>query len=284
VEGAEAGWVARQDQRVALENAIALYPIRIQEAEKMASAAELTVKTARLNLERTTVEAPFTGRVIRVAVEKGSVVGPGMEVARIAKGGALEVAVPIDGAECARWFPFADRSVKPSVRDSDPWWFSNPDPGVEARVRWIEMGDPGYWVGRLDRIERFDPRTRTAVIVVVLGSVDAWRGLEPGMEDPPYRLVEGMFCRVEIPGCSMGLVLAVPSASVDQDGSIFVSREGRLAKIRVDRVVRREESWTYVTGGLTVGDEVLTTRAHHLVEGTRIAEVRRTGSVKEGGR
>ena len=281
VEGAEASWVMRQEQRKAQENAVALYPDRIRETGKLISLAGIAVESAALNLAKTEVVAPFSGRVLRVAVEKDAVVAPGMEAVRLADDRRLEIVASLDGADVARWFPFAETG--PSGGEEGNWWFAKPDGEVEVRVRWVEMAEAGHWAGRIDRIERYDPQTRTVSVVVVVDSPKAWRGGDADAS-PPYRLVEGMFCRVEIPGRSLGTVLVVPSASVDQDGTVFAAREGRLARVRVDEVVRREEAWTFVRGGLVAGDLVLTSKAHHLVEGTKVSPVFPERAGKESAR
>ncbi|MHC4599594.1 MAG: efflux RND transporter periplasmic adaptor subunit [Planctomycetota bacterium] len=281
VEGAEASWVIRQEQRKALENGVALYPDRIRETEKLIALAEIAVESAALNLKKTEVTAPFAGRVVRVAVEKEAVVAPGREAVRLADDRRLEIVAPLDGADVARWFPFSGGGS--SGGEEEMWWFAKPDGEVEVRVRWVEMARAGYWAGRIDRIERYDPQTRTVSVVVAVDSPGAWRGDEAGAS-PPYRLVEGMFCRVEIPGRTLGVVLVAPSASVDQDGTVFAAREGRLQRVRVDEVVRREEGWTFVRGGLKAGDLVLTSKAHHLVAGTKVKPVLPDAPVKEGAR
>ncbi|MHC5081181.1 MAG: efflux RND transporter periplasmic adaptor subunit [Planctomycetota bacterium] len=280
VAAAEAGWVQRRDQRQALENALALYPTRILEAETGLQAAEIQIESARWNLQKTSVTAPFSARVLRAVAEVGAVVSPPMEIARLADDSRLEIPVPLDGAQCAKWFPFLKKSQDSGDRERIPWWFSRPDPAVEIPIRWVDAPDPGYWAGRLDRIERFDPQTRTAHIVVSVESPPRWKGAGP----TPSPLVEGMFCKVEIPGRVAFGVFTVPSVSVDQDGTVFVAREGRLKKVRVTEVVRREQERTLVQGGLQAGDTVLTSRTLHLVEGTALQVVLESSEGEEARR
>lgn len=57
------------------------------------------LKSTEARLAKYIYVAPFFGTVISVSAEPGSIVGPGVQVARIAKTGDFEVKVPIDVAD-----------------------------------------------------------------------------------------------------------------------------------------------------------------------------------------
>ncbi len=77
-------------------------------------------------------------------------------------------------------------------------------------------------------------------------------------------LVEGMFCKVDIPGRVMENVYRMPRWAVTFEGEIYAvvrDEEGapRLSRRDVE-VVRTQNEETFVRGGVRPGDLVITTR------------------------
>jgi multidrug efflux pump subunit AcrA (membrane-fusion protein) len=234
-----------------LSQAVELYPLRVKEAESGLEAAKAAAELAELNLARTVVRAPYDARLKRVHVEVGQSVAPGAPVIVAANDATLEIMVPIDSQDAHQWLLFEDPAAHPAPEAQPVSWFGRLA-AAECRITWTE--DPGehVWTGALDRVERFDPATRTVQVAIVLDRTRALAG--------PDRLplVEGMFCKVEIPGRNMEDVFRLPRWAVGFDGEIHLAQDERLRRDMVT-IVRTQGEEAFVRG-LEPGDLVVVTR------------------------
>ncbi|OPZ09583.1 MAG: Macrolide export protein MacA [candidate division BRC1 bacterium ADurb.BinA292] len=258
MDQAETAMNQAREQVVALENALALYPAQLRDLDAQLQSARARLEQARLDLERTRVTAPFTGRVDRKSIEIGQLVGPSMANAvTLVDDASLEIPVPLEGGEVARWL---DVQALPD----QPTWFSRLE-GRPVVIRWTEQPDRVQWAGRLDRIERFDPQTRTVHVVArVTRPLD---GQSPAPSDFP--LVEGMFCQVEIPGREVAGVYRLPRSAVGPDGNVLIVNDSRIHS-RAVHIARYEGDTVLIDDGLQPGQIVLTTQPGIVLDGTLV--------------
>ncbi len=248
VEAAERAYNTASDLADQTAQAVALYPLRIREAESSLAAAEARLDVSALRLERCVLSAPFTGRVRQVSAEVGRFVSSGEELVTLADDSVLEIHVPLDSRDARNWLPFDGRS------SGDIAWFGAL-PRLECTVRWTEAPDTHYWTGTLDRVVQFDSQTRTVTVAVRVPAENAVAG-GAGVGLP---LVEGMFCVVEIPGRALNGVYRVPRHAVSYENRVYLSRGGRLKTVPVD-VARFEGEDALIRSGLSEGDRVVVTR------------------------
>lgn len=247
VDRAEQAYNVAQDQVDRMAQALALYPIQVEEARGGLAAAEARLAQSKINLERTRVVAPFDARVKSHRLEKGQYVAPGAAILTLADDSVLEVSVPLDSREARRWLAF--NGNRPAGNTA---WFSEVD-RVECKIRWTEEENHS-WVGRLDRVEKFDEQTRTITVAVRVDAGDGRSGDPGGLP-----LVEGMFCEVAIPGGVMKGVYRLPRSAVSFDGTVYVAKDNRLRTVPVELLHERDNE-AFVSSGLAPGDLVLTTR------------------------
>ncbi len=246
-----------EEQVVMLENTISLYPVRILELEAGLQSSLAQLEQAELNLEDTKVHAPFTGRIDRENLEPGQIVRPGMEPLLILiDDTVLEIMVPIEGGEAARWLDIAPAG---DIKN----WFRETS-GLPVKIRWTEQPELVHWRGRLSRVERFDPKTRTLNLVVEVDEPIAVAD-DPGAQVFP--LVEGMFCEVEIPGRTIEGVYRLPRSAVGPDGNVLVVNTERVHSRGV-RIARYEGESVLIDAGLSPGDVVLTKQPGVVLDGT----------------
>lgn len=247
VEAAEQKWNAAVDQVAQMEETLSLYPIRIQETRHGLEGARARLQMASARLDRCTVTAPFTARIKSVNLEPGQYVSPGMELIRLADDSVLELHVSLDSRDARRWLRFEKGTG--SARNA---WFDHLRP-VPCEIRWTEDAGGHVWRGRLDRVVRFNEQTRTITVAVRVTGSDAVAG-HGGLP-----LVEGMFCKVRIPGIVLQDVYRLPRWAVSFEETVYVSEERRLKTLPVT-VARIQGEETLVSGGLEPGDKVVVTR------------------------
>ncbi len=212
---------------------------------------------AEIQLGRCLLRAPFTGRVGWTGVEADEYVTPGKKMITLIDDSILEVKVPLDSRDAARWLRLED-----SDQADGQHWFARPEP-VTCTVIWSE-DDTVRAAATVDRIVSFDPKTRMIEVAVTLKQE----------KKTPVPLVDGMFSRVIIPGRILHGVFSVPREAVTFTGMVYVVNQGRLHSRKVE-VVREENDLAVIDKGLKPGDAVITTRLEQPLENALVRVVGR---------
>jgi membrane fusion protein, multidrug efflux system len=248
VEAAERAFNTISDQADQLVQAVALYPLRIAETRNALQASEARLAMAQNNLDRCQVRVPFDGRVTQYSIKVGQFVNRGATALTLANDSLLEIQIPLDSRDARQWLQF--RSIGPPL---DNTWFGALEP-VRATIRWTEDVGGYVWEGILHRVVRFSEDTRTLTVAV---RIDAGQAMPVQGNGLP--LVDGMFCRVDIPGKVIPQAIALPRWAVSFDNTVHMAVEGRLKTVPV-QVARIEGETAYVASGLNPGDQVIRTR------------------------
>jgi len=248
VDAAERAYNAAKDLVDQLERALAIYPIQIDEINNNLASARAKLEVAKINLERTRVVAPFDGRVSWVALEKDQYVSPGGRILTLADDSVIEVSIPLDSRDAARWLNFNGDRL-----NEDTAWFSALK-RVKCTLRWTEHEAGHTWEGILDRVEQVDRSKRTLTVAI---RVEGSQALSKDPDRLP--LVDGMFCSVEIPGRTIKNAYRLPQWAVSFEKTVYVSVDSRLHTVPVE-VAWSQGDFAFVTGGLEPGDIVVTTR------------------------
>jgi len=248
VEQAERAYNSARDLVDQLSLTVELYPARTQEVESALTAAQARLARARTSLERCRVKAPFEGRVVSVSVEKDQFVSPGQPLLTLADDSVLEIQVSLDGDELAQWLTFL-----PDSHQNTGAWFP-PLARVPCEIRSTQGGGGNVWQGTLHRVVAFQKKTRTVTVAVRVTAEQARTSSPEGL-----LLVAGMFCSVRIPGRILQNAVVLPRQAVSFENTVYRVVDGRLKTTPV-QVARTETDTVYVTGGLSAGDIVITTR------------------------
>lgn len=268
LEAAEQRRATRQEQMLVIEDQLETIPKRLAQIEAQIQQAQARLAQARLDLERTTIEAPFTGRVDEKMVEVGQSVTPNAPLLTFVDDSELEIPIPLKGDEVARWMGL-------SFSPENPHWFDRA-PERAAEIIWTE--NPEWrWQGRMDRVERYDPESRTITLVVVVNDPMPTTAQEPagnpggnpGSQGERFPLVAGMFCEVVVPGREIEGAFRVPRQAVLESEAVIRVEDERMWTTPV-KVARYEEDIAYITEGLTAGQTILTRKPGLVVDGLRV--------------
>ena len=200
--------------------------------------AEARLATARLQLDKAHVRAPWPGRVAERRIEVGDFVAPGAPLFELVDSSRLKVRAPARSADVP--FLAVGREVEVTV---DAY------PGESFPARIERLG------------AELEASSRTLAV-------------EAEIANPDGRLKPGMLARLELPRRRIAGALVVPQAAVvDLEGSkaVFVVENGRAARRRVELgpVVGEE----VVVEGLAAGDRVIVEGLHAVSEGQLVEEV-----------
>ena len=265
VDKAESAYNSVVDQADQVALAVDLYPIQIQETRSALESARARLRSAKADLERTRIMAPFNGRVVAKSLEPGQFVQPGAAVITLADDSVLEIHVPVDSRDARDWLRFKKQD---GLKDAA--WFGDLEQ-VPCVIRWTEDKNGHYWEGILDRVVAFDSKTRTLTVSV---QVPAEKALSRDEDQLP--LVEGMFCSVTMPGKIMKGVVELPRWAVSFENTVYISVDNRLKTVPVN-VVRIQGEKAYVSSGLNSGDKVVVTRLIDPIENSLLEVLNEKG-------
>jgi multidrug efflux system membrane fusion protein len=256
----ESSYKQAQDAYDLLRQSIDLYPLRVEEARSAYTSSIAALEQAKLNLDRTIVRAPFNARIKEVAIEAGQWTTLGADAVTLADDSLIEISVALNSVDARNWLLF-DETAPTQGRA----WFGAVQ-HVPVEIAWTEAIESNQWQGTLDRVAKFDEETRTITVVVHVEGAEA---SSPRAGNLP--LVEGMFCRVRIPGrVARGVVrLAAEAVGFDQEASgrrtVYVARKdpdsGRATlETRSVLATHNDGDYVYVSEGIKEGEQVITTR------------------------
>ncbi len=263
VDQAEQTFNSLLDTEKNLVKTIALYPLLIAEAQSNLEEARSDLKTARLNVQRCTLSAPFTGRIKEESIEKGKHINIGTNALVLADDTVLEIQVPLSDKDA-----FQILHLRKS--DSPASWYS----GLKNRkcvVRTVTGEVSNSVDAVIDRIVKYDSASRTLFVAVRVDQDIPTESRIPVMD--------GMFCVVSISGKVMEDAVKIPKTAVNSDDTIYLVIQNRLKTFPVN-VVMEDGDYSYITGTLETGDRIITTKLVNPLENSLLTDLNSTGDLR----
>lgn len=239
---AEREWKLLEED-IALDQAsqnLALRRPQQKNAKAGLEAAESTLEQAKLQLERTTVYAPFNAVAREEFVDEGQLVNPQTQLATLIGTDRfwVQVSVPVDRLQ---WMTFSnagkDEAAKVRVVQE-----------VSADTR-IEL--PGRLVRLLGDL---DPVGRMARVLV---EIDDPLGLNSKKNPAGIPLMLGAYVRVEIEGRRAEEVFRVPRTAIREGDQVWIANEEDRLEVRPVEVFWRSKDTVLIRNGLHEGDRVV---------------------------
>lgn len=219
----------------------------LRSAEK--KRADIALGRAQRDLERTSIRAPYTGRVRTESLAVGQFVRRGEVVAEVYANDRFEVRLPI-----------ARDQLRYLNLPQGPQEFFEPTP-VEFLA---EYGETSHaWQGRLIRSEaEVDARSRMFYGVAEIRSAEV---------DKP--LLMGMFVQAQVEGRLVESVISLPRMAVRDDRRVLVVDSEDRLRLRTVEVLRSGRDEVLISAGLTSGERVCVSPLDVVVEGMRVKPV-----------
>lgn len=224
-----------------------------EEAERTYRTAEATLKQARidvesaaLDLERTEIRAPFSGRVRFENVDHGQFIDRGEVVARLYATDFVEVRLPLADQQLA----FLDETVL----NNNDMAIDSPSVRVSAKL----AGQQQYWDGKLDRTEgEIDQSSRMIHVVARIAN-------DRADNKPP--LPVGLFVNAEIEGRLVRDVFTLPRVSIRDNNRVLILDEENRLHFRDVHILRIESELVIVDQGIANGDRICISQLQAVVE------------------
>jgi RND family efflux transporter MFP subunit len=210
--------------------------------------ARAQLAQAQLDLDRTTLRAPFDGRVREREAGVGQFVNPGSVLARIYAIDYAEVRLPVRTSELGHLeLPGAGREPSPVTLTADLG------------------GRAAEWPAVLTRSEgSIDPRTR---MMYVVARVDDPQALTTeGREALPA----GLFVKARIQGREVESAYRLPVLALHEGSHVYVVDDAGQLSRRDVQVLQRGRHEVVVSSGLSPGDRVIVSPLRLFTEGMRV--------------
>ncbi len=270
VDQQERDVLGRQLTVQSLKNTLNLIPAERDVLLAQRALHEAQLESAKLDLERTRVIAPFDLRVSEVTVERAQYVS---------KGEMLVVGDGIAVAEVTAQLPVDKMAtlVPPGMTvPTDIAGAMQSLPALiplEAVVRLRTGTLQAEWPARFARIsDTVDPQTRTVGVIV---AVDApFQMTIPGKRPP---LTKNMYVEVELRGPSRDDLIVIPRSAL-HDGRVYlVDADNRLEMREVD-VAFSQTNFAVVESGLSSGERLVVSDLVPAINGMLLDPVEDAGA------
>ncbi len=253
VEQEERDTLAQERRVLDIKNQLTLLPAQQSVQRAQIAVNKSRLQSAKLNLSRTTIKAPFSGRVAEAPIERTQFAQAGSRLAIIDSIAVAEIEAQFPIAPLAQ---FARANVtngrQANAGTSVDFAQLVKQQGYYAMVRMLSGPASASWRGDIVRVsDTFDPQTRTMGIIAAVK--DSYRKAVPG-ERPP--LTKGMFVQVSLHSKPLAPGIVVPAAVVE-DGKIYLAGKDNRLKIRKVQTGLTVGGLVQIRGGLKAGDKIV---------------------------
>jgi membrane fusion protein, multidrug efflux system len=248
------------------ESALKLNPsqTRAQVEQKAISASQL--KTAQLNLKRTSITLPFDARIAKANVEVTQFVSAGT---------TLAIADSISRAEIPAQIPLNQfrnllkAAAGASAKSANPFTLNEgalsqmaKKLGLHAIVRVHFDEQVVEWPGVVARIsDTVDPKTRTIGAIVLVDKT--YQDAVPG-ERPP--LIKGMFVEVEIRTNKLANQIIIPRSAL-HDGKVYLVDDKSRLLIKPVGTMIVQGDFVVINKGLATNDRIIVSDLSPAIDG-----------------
>jgi RND family efflux transporter MFP subunit len=231
---------------------------QLAQARAALAAAQAALRSAELDLSRTNVRAPFTGRVRERRANVGDYVGPGAPVATMFATNVMEIRVPLTDADLT------------SLRVPVGFSATTANPGPAAHVSAVTSGRLRSWDGRLVRVEAtIDSRTR-----LVYGVVEVRDPFNTANAAP---LAPGMFVTLRLEGSGRETLVAAPRSALKRNEFVYVVRPDNTIDVRQVRAAQTTADEVLFREGVADGERVVVSVLTSPRQGMAVTPIDRAG-------
>ena len=223
---------------------------QLEQAEAQLLAAQADLNTARDNLERTIIKAPYDALIRAKHSDLGKFVSPGKPLADIFSVEYAEIRLPIPQSKLAYL-------ELPGLKGYDQ--------GSPIDLYTDVSGEIKHWTAHLHRTEGvFDERSR--VLYTVARIEDPYALQDPTRE--PLRI--GTFVNANIEGRELKGLVTLPRYLLRAGNFVWVVDESMHLRNRKVSILRTGGDYLYVSAGLDEGDLVSLTALDSSFAGSKV--------------
>lgn len=239
---------------------------QMAEAAARLASAKAQLGEAELQLRRTSIYAPFSGRVTSRAVNQGEFVTTGTRLGEVYSVDIMDVRLPMTNEDLAR----AGLTLG--------FMADKANPGLPVKLSANVAGTYAAWNGRIVRTDSgFDPKTR---VLFAYAEVEDPFGAGSSNGIP---LAPGLFVTADIEGEVLGSKVVIPRSALRGKDKVYVARDDNTLSILTVAVASSDRDKAVITEGLTPGVHVVTSPIRGVADGMSINRVKRASGSADAG-
>jgi len=249
--------IARRDWedigRSEAPSALTLREPQMAEARANLEAAKARLAEAELQLSRTSLYAPFTGRVTRRLIDGGEFVTAGTRLGEVYASDIMDVRLPLTHEELRRTGLRIGYEAPKSG-------------GISVMLSANIAGDYTEWPAEIIRTDsRFDGENR--VLFVYAEVKDPFEAETP--------LAPGLFVEAKIDGQILTNMVVVPRAALRGEDKVYLANADKTLTIKTVNVISTDREKAVLSAGLSTNALVITSPIRGVAEGMKIDVVDR---------
>jgi len=242
-------------------SALTLREPQMAEAAARLESAKAQLEEAKLHLNRTSIYAPFTGRVTMRHVDQGEFVTIGNRLGEVYSVAVVDVKIPMTNQDLGR----AGLTLGFKARETNP--------GIPVTLSANVAGRYATWDGEIVRTDSgFDPKTR-----VLFAYVEVKDPFGAGASDG-VPLAPGLFVTADIQGESLPGTVVIPRSGLRGKDQVYVAMSDGTMTIKTVEVASSDRNRAIISSGLVSGASVITSPIRGAAEGMKVDVVERTAS------
>ena len=251
VEQAKADWNRLGDPESV--SALVLREPQLKAASASVNSAKALLKQAELNLQRTSITAPYSGRVLSTNVDLGQVVANNAGLGEIYATDAVEVRLPVKNED----LPLLNLPEYYRHQDQTPQ--SLPTVNIRSDLTREEI-----WQGQIVRTAgSIDDSTRQLYVVARI-------------DDPFGRKAEGRFplkigqyVTAQIDGINLDSAISIPNKAIYQGSYVYLYRDKAVHRSPI-KISWQNEEIAVISEGINPGDQLVISPLGQVTSGTLV--------------
>lgn len=214
---------------------------QLAEAQAVLQSAQADLRTAKIQLSRTSVRAPFNGRVRSKTSDLGQFVSPGSRLGRIFSTDIVEVRLPLTDDDLSK----VSLPIAFVAEDR----VSAPDVSLSAVIG----GQLQTWNGKIMRTDSvYDTQTRALFAIA-----EVFDPYGEGASEAGVPLAPGLFVDAEVKGKAFEKMIVLPRDGLRPENKVFIAKKDGTAEIRTPNVLDTNATHAYLRDGVKPGEYVI---------------------------
>lgn len=242
--------------------ALTLRKPQMAEAQANLEAAKARLGEVELQLERTSIRAPFNGRVVSRDIDVSGFVSAGMTLGEIYADDVMDIRLPLTHEQLRR----AGLSLGYQAPKSG---------GIDVMLSANVAGEYSQWPAKIIRTDsRFNSENRVLFVYAELRN--------PFEHAVP--LAPGLFVEARIAGQALKDMVVIPRAALRGDDRVYVANADGTLSIKSVTAVSTDREKAVLGAGLVSGEAVITSPIRGVADGMKIDIVENETALKTGAR
>lgn len=260
VEQAKTDW--KRTKSTVAAKPLALREPHLKAAQAQVRSAQALVKRAEVNLSRTSVVAPYDGRVLSTSIDLGQVASNNAVLGEVYATDAVEVRLPIKNEDLPLLQLPEDNSyngTSQSINNGE----GTTQTRTKVRIR-SELAGEEIWHGHILRTAgSLDEISRQLYLVARID--DPFGEKSKGR----FPLKIGQYVTAQIDGIEIASAISIPNKAIYQGSYVYLYRDGAVFRTPVTIRWQNGEI-AIIEKGVTAGDELVVSPLGQVVSGTSV--------------